>query len=368
MAVAYGGSVPAITPATSTGTTSASWTISGSDLAIVVYIGAYLSGVTVSSVTWSLGSGTPYQVGTLIENTTDHVFIWAIPAPTAGSGTLTVTLSGSCPWQISASYFTGADQTTPGVIASVATSNSTAASVALTATGLTANDADVGAATNSLVGDITGITPNQTFLNQSTTINLGCGYALGNTAVTFAGAGRGTSTNIVARIQAATAVAPRTATVTAALEKARTATPVSVALSVSTQHASPIADVANPGSWTDQAGGSSDLHSPLVSQDASYDQSPLAPVNAGFTVTLATLSTPDTGTRTLHLKVQKDGIGNVIDLTVNLRDSAGTLIQAFSGGSLSNISDTETQVDLTVTNAISSYTGLRVEILANQSA
>ncbi len=130
----------------------------------------------------------------------------------------------------------------------------------------------------------------------------------------------------------------------------------------------PIANQANPGAWTDQAGASTDLWTPLTAVDASYDQSPLNPSAAGFTTTLATLAPPVSGTRTLRVRVAKADSSGTIDLTVNLRESDGTLIQAFSGGSLSGISATPTDVDLTVTNAIASYTGLRVEILANQTA
>lgn len=147
----------------------------------------------------------------------------------------------------------------------------------------------------------------------------------------------------------------------------KTATPITVSLSAG-QTAVPVADVANPGSWTDQDGGTTDLHTPLTAIDASYDQSPSAPASAGVTVTMGTLSTPLSGTRTLTLRVQKSDASGQIDLIVNLRDSAGTLIQSFSGGSLDNIPAADTPIILTVTNGIGSYTGLRVEMIANQSA
>jgi hypothetical protein len=127
-----------------------------------------------------------------------------------------------------------------------------------------------------------------------------------------------------------------------------------------------VATISNPGNWTDELGSSVDLHTPLVADDSHYDKSPGAASSSGFTVQLGSPAVPVSGTPVLSLLARKADNYGVVNLTVNLRTSSGTLIQSFSGGALDNISATETQVNLTVTNAISNYSALRVEIIATQ--
>jgi hypothetical protein len=61
MAVAYGTTVSA-TPATGSTFTSGSWSTSGSTHAILIAVALETGTATVSSVSWSLGSGTAYKL------------------------------------------------------------------------------------------------------------------------------------------------------------------------------------------------------------------------------------------------------------------------------------------------------------------
>lgn len=170
--------------------TSASWTITGSNLVIVVKIGTFsvTTPPTVSAVSWSLGSGTAVQIAQVSSGTPNQrQAIWVIPAPVAGSGTYTVTLSGAGTYQITASYFTGVDQTTPGTDPWTDGANGQAASVASSVANLTANDACYGGLTCSEANNgATSASPNQLYLDTggANTIDAVDGYALGTTQVT----------------------------------------------------------------------------------------------------------------------------------------------------------------------------------------
>jgi hypothetical protein len=164
--------------------TSSSWTISGSELGIFVKIAIADSShaVTVTAVTWSLGSGTPVEVFThRIADT--YASIWAIPAPTAGSGTYSVTFSGSVQYQIAANYFTGCHQTTPGTDGAFA-DGATPDPLSVTPANLTANDAAVGIGANANGGDAPVIQQTETYNDNSTNVNASAGYHLGTGAIT----------------------------------------------------------------------------------------------------------------------------------------------------------------------------------------
>lgn len=191
MAVSIGTGTPtrslAVPGVPGTGGTSASWTLSGANLGIFLSIATFdgTNTQTVSVVSWSLGSGTPIQVGETSRGGGSHIFLWVIPAPTAGAGTYTVTLSQSQQYQITATYFTGCHQTTPAPVGDIVTVNVDGSPATLTPTNLTANDASYGGG-GSDSNDPSGVTPNETYSNNTTAINLQAGYATGVTGVTFA--------------------------------------------------------------------------------------------------------------------------------------------------------------------------------------
>jgi hypothetical protein len=177
-----------------------------------VFIGLDTSSESVTSANWSLG-GTGVSVGSIALGTT-HVEAWAIPAPVAGPGTYAVGFTNTTPWQVSADYFTGADQVTPCAAGDITTKTDTGAGSALaevlTALNLTTNDASAGAAGLTLAGNLTSMTANQTYLDGGNTINLMTGYTLGTGALTANSDGTtGEKTaGIGVRIKAATLFPP----------------------------------------------------------------------------------------------------------------------------------------------------------------
>jgi hypothetical protein len=189
-AVAFGNSIsPASTTANSL--TSGNFTIAGSNLAIIVGITFYTAGTSVSSVSWSLGSGTAVKIADTAIATGGTSQIWAIPAPTAGTGTISVALTSSIglAWRFCAAYFTGADQTTPAtdpVINTVSQANFT-----LTPANLTANDASFGEGNNNN-GNMTSAGANQLLVdNSTTTVSTATSYSTGTASITFVAADSG---------------------------------------------------------------------------------------------------------------------------------------------------------------------------------
>ena len=202
-AVAFGSSSN-IAGATGSSATSASWAISGSNLVIVVYVSINSLTATIDSVTWSLGSGTAVSVLEVISGTS-RTAIWAIPAPTSGTGTYTVTLSASVPYQIGANYFTGADQTTPCPAGDAASASGAIPNpLTVSPTNLTANDARVGVGANSVSGDDPRISLTETKYENSTSVNMSAGYSLGTGTVSCTWGLTATQDSLVgARVQAA---------------------------------------------------------------------------------------------------------------------------------------------------------------------
>ena len=201
-AVAFGGTTNT-TAGTAASVTSASWAIFGTNLAIIVYIGINSLTVTISSVTWSLGSGTPVSVKELL-NGANRTAIWAIPAPTSGTGTYTVTFSASVDFNVAANYFTGADQTTPCPAGdAVSTSGITPNPLTVSPTNLTANDARVGVGTNNAPGDDPRISLTESYYQDSGNVNMSAGYALGTGTVSCTwGFATTSDTSVGARVQA----------------------------------------------------------------------------------------------------------------------------------------------------------------------
>ena len=203
-AVAFGSSSN-IAGATGSSATSASWAISGTNLVIIVYISINSLTATISSVTWSLGSGTSVSVKEVISGTT-RTAIWAIPAPTSGTGTYTVSFSASVPHQIGANYFTGADQTTPCPAGDAASASGiTPNPLTVSPTNLTANDARVGVGAQTVGGDDPRISLTETKYENATSVNMSAGYSLGTGTVSCTWSIAATEDTLVgARVQVPT--------------------------------------------------------------------------------------------------------------------------------------------------------------------
>ena len=214
MSVAYV-STKSLTPANGTGGVSSSWNISAAaNPVIVIYIGCD-SAVTVTAVSWSLGSGTPVQVCTTNNQTQCYGFIWVIPAPVSGTGTFTVTLSGATDYQISADLFSGAHQTNPCPSADADTDNNGAASggpaLTLTPTNVAAEDAMGATTTHTQTGDSAGWTTGTTSYEDNTTAtNTLTGYRLATGSMTSAALSSGGGARLIGlatRVAAAAAAA-----------------------------------------------------------------------------------------------------------------------------------------------------------------
>lgn len=186
LAVAYTSDVDK-TPATGSSFTYTSFAVNGINPLIIVCIGMASTTATVSSVAVSAGltASTPVEVKT-VRDSDAYTSIWAIPAP-SGTGTITVTLSASVPWQSHAILLANADQRIPCPTEDAVTATDPGgifSSLSLTPTNLTNEDASVGFASLTVAGEPSGFLPNQTFLNTTTSVNSTGGYRLGFGSVT----------------------------------------------------------------------------------------------------------------------------------------------------------------------------------------
>lgn len=216
MAVALGTGTPtrSLTPANGTGGTSSSWTISGSNLYIEVQIAYNSDTVTVTGVSWSLGSGTTGEIVSAVNTGTMRTCTWRIPAPTAGAGTYTVTLSAAVDYQISANYYTGVDQSNPSPSAD-AVGNSPGVhdgvAVTLSPSNVGANDAMSMQMSHVAAGDSAGWDVGTTaYENNTTAVNMLTGYRLAAGSMTSAvmSSGSGAHQSAVATRIAAPSAAP----------------------------------------------------------------------------------------------------------------------------------------------------------------
>lgn len=183
-AVAYG-SVATANRATSTGFTTASITVSGTNPVLVVHMGLEAStGQTVSAVSWSLG-GTGVLVKVIQAGGSNaREETWCIPAPVGGSGTASATFSASVAYQYGVILYTGADQTTPCPTGDAVSDTAITTATTLTPTNLTANDGSSAGCASDLADNPTSVTPNQRSLDSSTAVNLETGDNFGTTGVT----------------------------------------------------------------------------------------------------------------------------------------------------------------------------------------
>ncbi len=143
---------------------------------------------------------------------------------------------------------------------------------------------------------------------------------------------------------------------------------------VSTQHLYPSADSAD-GTWTDHTGGTAlaaEIDEQPTPIDSDYVQSVVNPSAAGMRVKLSTGSTPQSGTKTFRWRIGKDAAGGAtVTLTAKIREDAtlsnvygtGTLVQSFQRV----CPDSPTTYEETLTNAVSDWSKLYLEIEATQS-
>lgn len=216
MAVAFGAACAATAPATSSSYNSGNITPSGTNLVLVCAISLTDVTATVTSVTWSVDSGVFTEVKNVRAGSIGglaYTSIWVYKAPATGLGHAAIVLSASVAHQTDLAYFTGADQTTPcptGDAVTSALAASGVTSVTLTPTNLTSADASYGQLAHTVDGDVTSVTPNQTFLDDTTAINAEAGYATGTASVVFnrtSSAGNANIATVAVRIVAAAGTA-----------------------------------------------------------------------------------------------------------------------------------------------------------------
>lgn len=174
-------------------------TVSGTAPALIVEVGLDSTTATVSSMSWSLGSGTAVEVKNVRSGTAFNS-IWAIPAPGAGAGTVTVNKSAaSINHQVDIACFQNTDQTAPCPPGDAVTTTSNSG-VTLTPLNLTAADATTGAGVNTVAGNPTGVTPNSRYVNTTTSVNIEAGDNIGTSGITLTNLGSGSVAGVAVRI------------------------------------------------------------------------------------------------------------------------------------------------------------------------
>jgi len=138
-------------------------TVSGSNTVLVLHLEPAYGTNNATAVSWSLGSGTAVNVATAsYGNNYANVNTWCIPAPTAGSGTVSVTTATgvSAVWY-DLELWTGASQTAPCPTGDAQTwiSDGSSSTITLTPTHLATGDATVGNS-GTCVDDSNAMTPN----------------------------------------------------------------------------------------------------------------------------------------------------------------------------------------------------------------
>lgn len=186
-------------------------TVSGTAPLLVVEVGLDSTTATVSSVSWSGTSGTALEVKNVRSGTAFNS-VWAIPAPQAIAGTVTVNKSAaSINHQVDVTCFQNTDQTTPCPTGDAVTTTLNTG-VTLTPTNLTAADATTGSGVNTVAGNPTGITPNSRYFNTTTSINIEAGDNTGTSGITLTTLGTGSVAGVAVRIVQGTAVVADTST------------------------------------------------------------------------------------------------------------------------------------------------------------
>jgi hypothetical protein len=145
------------------------------------------------------------------------------------------------------------------------------------------------------------------------------------------------------------------------------------------QFGRPSADTNNPGAYTDQAAGSTNIYLTIdetVASDADYIQSPLAPSSAVYVTKLSTVEDPVSSSgHVVRVRAAKSATGGAgINLTVQLRQgyvnegTPGTLIATVMNAAALTDTQTTTTYNLSggEADAITNYADLFLRFLSTQ--
>jgi hypothetical protein len=160
-------------------------TVSGTNPVLIGKVALDSATATVTSATWSLGSGTALEVKSLRAGIGPLTSIWAVPAPTGGAGSLRLGFSASVPAHSDTALWTGADQTTPCPTGDAVVTTSNAGTSVLTPTNLTANDGTDCMGANVISGNWNNCTPHQRSIDNASSPGILTGDATGTTGVTM---------------------------------------------------------------------------------------------------------------------------------------------------------------------------------------
>jgi len=162
-----------------------SLTVSGTNPVLILGLNLHSATETFGVPSWSLGGGTAVEVKNVRGTTGVLTSVWAIPAPTGGAGTVTVTPSSTVLCGGNATNYSGADQTTPSVAGDAVTSVSNAAATTLTPSNLVTGDASYAMGANIVAGNWNSATPNQRAIDNTDDPGYIAGDATGATGVTL---------------------------------------------------------------------------------------------------------------------------------------------------------------------------------------
>jgi hypothetical protein len=177
---------------------------------IVAKIWLHHASATVNSISWSLGSGTPFKVKEVRGSNGVLMSVWAIPAAVAGAGTVTATLSASVLSGGNATAWFNADPD-PCPLTDAVSSTSVATPNVLTPTNLAVLDASDGAAANITAGNQGTASPFQDDINNSADPGYLVGHAFDTTGITFtndSGISAGNAALVAVRIQSVIPIIP----------------------------------------------------------------------------------------------------------------------------------------------------------------
>lgn len=144
------------------------------------------------------------------------------------------------------------------------------------------------------------------------------------------------------------------------------------------QFGRPSADTNNPGLYTDEVGGSTNIFNSIdeaVINDSDYIQSPSAPSNAVYVTKLSNLEDPVSSSgHIIRFRRAKNAAGGAqINITHELRQgyvnegAQGTLIKQVAETNVSEtLATTATTLSAGEADSITDYTSLYLRILSNQ--
>jgi hypothetical protein len=166
--------------------TTTSFTVSGTNPVIV--ISSNIDGLNNSTtqLTWT-GAGTPVLIKSISNASIGTAAVWCIAAPAAGTYTAHATYSASTNFQLSASVFSGADQSNPcpSADAVASTTSVSGTSMTLTASNLVTGDVDYGNAGLWTSGDMNlGMLNNSVYIDTSHNSDVEIGYSTSTASVT----------------------------------------------------------------------------------------------------------------------------------------------------------------------------------------